>query len=149
MQRLLKILIWMMVALFISGCVQQAEPRYGAGTVYHEGPPPHAPAHGYRYQYRNHDLRYDSSLGAYVVIGWQNYFYNDGFYFHYLDGRWLFSARLDSNDWHQARREQLPPNLYRSHEQHDRRDDRHDKKVPPGQAKKWDREHDEDDYYRH
>ncbi len=52
------------------------------------GPPPWAPAHGYRrnhqraYQHRDAtvDLAFDSGLGVYVVVGLPNYYYWDGFY---------------------------------------------------------------------
>lgn len=144
MKQTIKFVVLLSVSLMLYGCVEQAGVRYGSAPAYREGPPPHAPAHGYRYKYRNHDLRYDSKLGAYVVIGWQDYFYQDGLYFHYLDGRWLFSARLDSKDWRDARYNQVPPNLYRSRERNEHRD----KKVPPGQLKKWQREHEDDDYDR-
>ncbi len=64
------------------------------------GPPPHAPAHGYR-QKHNRDgvvLTYDSGIAVYVVSGYKNCWYNDGFYFRLSGSTWEMSARI-SGPW--------------------------------------------------
>jgi hypothetical protein len=60
------------------------------------GPPPHAPAHGYRHKHDGCDLRYDRTVGCYAVVGYANYYYNDGFFFRYSDGSWQMSANVGS-----------------------------------------------------
>lgn len=47
-----------------------------------KGPPPHAPAHGYRHKHSDGIvLVFDSKLGVYVVSGYTNlYYYQDRFY---------------------------------------------------------------------
>jgi hypothetical protein len=60
------------------------------------GPPPHAPAHGYRAKHDGCDLRYDRTVGCYAVVGYANYYYNDGFFFRYSDGSWQMSASVGS-----------------------------------------------------
>jgi hypothetical protein len=56
------------------------EPRIVKKSMGH-GPPPHAPAHGYRHKHRHGvELRYDSGLGVYVVIEIPGMYFNDGLY---------------------------------------------------------------------
>lgn len=74
------------------------------------GPPPHAPAHGYRAKYQGHDLVYDSNLGVYVIIGLQDYYYGDGYYYRHTDDHWYYSKDLD-NHWDNYDDRQLPPGL--------------------------------------
>lgn len=134
-----KLLLLLMVAMLsLMGCVDRAGVRYSEAEPHyqHPGPPPHAPAHGYRAKYHDHDLIYDSGLEAYLVVGRHDYYFNDGMYFRYRDDRWQFSVRLDSNDWHDAHYEQMPHKLYYSKgDKHSHKE--HGKKVPPGQEKKW------------
>ena len=61
-----------------------------------KGPPPHAPAHGYRHKH-NRDgvvLVYDTGIAVYVVSGYKNCWYNDGVYFRLSGSTWEMSARL-------------------------------------------------------
>lgn len=94
----------------LTGCAVYPAHHHGHGY----GPPPHAPAHGYRARYHQHDLVYDSHLGVYIVVGLQDYFFHDGHYFHHKYDGWYYSRNID-RDW-------------------DRYDDR---KLPPGLAKKY------------
>ena len=58
------------------------------------GPPPHAPAHGYRrkqqqaYHHQGGDakLAFDSDLGVYVVLDLPHHYYFDGVYLRIEDG---------------------------------------------------------------
>jgi len=64
------------------------------------GPPPHAPAHGYRHKH-NRDavvLTYDSGIAVYVVSGYKNCWYHDGVYFRLSGSTWEMSARI-SGPW--------------------------------------------------
>ena len=82
--------------------------------VEHPGPPPHAPAHGYRHKQRQngHDVElvFDSGLGVYVVVGVPNHFYWDGTYLRLDDGRWYASVEIDGG-WKPRDSGSLPPGL--------------------------------------
>lgn len=64
------------------------------------GPPPHAPAHGYRHKHRNDGvvLVYDSGIAVYAVSGYRDCYFNDGMYFRFSGGTWEMSARI-SGPW--------------------------------------------------
>lgn len=75
------------------------------------GPPPHAPANGYRYDYHGHNLVYDSSLGVYVVIGMSSVYYSSGLYYRHDHNRWYYTRNL-GNKWRAySGRHNLPPGL--------------------------------------
>lgn len=61
------------------------------------GPPPHAPAHGYRQKHGRDNvvLQYDSGLAVYVVSGYRDCYFNDGVYFRLSSSTWEVSARID------------------------------------------------------
>lgn len=91
--------------LIFTGCQSNGGYHVSAGTTPpppppHEhvakkpGPPPHAPAHGYRAKHDGCDLRYDRTVGCYVVVGYTDYYYNDGFFFRYASGNWQVSAHV-------------------------------------------------------
>jgi hypothetical protein len=118
-------------------------------------PPPHAPAHGHRLHYQNDiDMIFDSGIGAYIVLGFDNLFFFNNHYMRYYDGYWHYSDRhngkwLRADDRHipyslrEARkrnkrnffknlntryrddhREYRERHKHRNEERHDRRDDR-------------------------
>lgn len=113
--RILLIVTTLMLSLSLAGCVDRASVRYGDDgrhyRDYREGPPPHAPAHGYRAKYHHHDMVYDSRVRAYVVLGYDGYYYNDGWYFRYSDGYWQISADLGDRDWRKADYYRVPEGL--------------------------------------
>ncbi len=82
------------------------------------GPPPWAPAHGYRRKhqraYHGHsgtvDLVFDSGLGVYVVVGIPNYYYWDGVYLRLSAGQWLRAPYLDA-PWAPCPPDRLPGKL--------------------------------------
>jgi hypothetical protein len=97
------------------------------------GPPPHAPAHGYRRQMHvdngpDLQLVFDSGLGAYVVVGIQDLYFLDGHYFRFADSGWQISIHHDSG-WTVAVQRDVPSGLWKSKAGNG-------KKVPPGLAKK-------------
>jgi hypothetical protein len=113
----------------LAGCVHGSsvtvgrsgsQPSYGSGPGRGHGPPPHAPAYGYRKKqgerhehYQKHgdvELVFDSNRGVYVVVGLPNHFFWDGVYLRVEDGRWFASARLDG-DWEPCSNDSLPPGL--------------------------------------
>ncbi|MFC1604136.1 hypothetical protein ACFL5F_03825 [Planctomycetota bacterium] len=89
--------------------------RYG---VYHKptvskrnGPPAHAPAHGYRRKHvHSMDLVFDSSLGVYVVVGHSDHYYHDGYFFRLRGSIWEMSPKLDGH-WKIASQKSLPMGL--------------------------------------
>lgn len=103
------------------GCVV-VQPR----PVVHGGPPPHAPAHGYRAKHAGGDLVYDEHLGVYVVVGRAGLWFLDGSYFRVVGERWEIATGV-AGPWRVARVEVVPVRLYES---------RHPHGMPPGQAKK-------------
>jgi len=71
--------------LALAGCVHVHEHDDHEAR---RGPPPHAPAHGYRHHHHDVDLRYDVHLGVYVVIGHPHHFFHDGRYYRRIADRW-------------------------------------------------------------
>ena len=103
------------------GCVV-VQPR----PVAHAGPPPHAPAHGYRANHAGGDLVYDEPLGVYVVVGHPALWFLDGTYFRVVGERWEIATAV-AGPWRVARVDAVPVRLYES---------RHPHGMPPGRAKK-------------
>lgn len=95
--------------LLASGCVNRGyqSPEYTRG-----GPPPHAPAHGYRHKHYKHDLVFDSGLGVYVVLDKLDHYFWNSHYFRYRDGEWQFATDLDGR-WYRDDGS-VPRKLYQS-----------------------------------
>ena len=79
----------------------------------HPGPPPHAPAHGYRHKHHSHgvDLIFDSGLGVYVVVDLDRVFFHQSHYYRLRDGGWSVSIRPDGG-WGSVARRDLPAGLH-------------------------------------
>lgn len=104
--------------------------------------PPHAPAHGLRKKHHDHELRFDSGLGVYVLVDLPDLYFWDDFYWRFRDGVWLH-ARLSNGPWiivHDHPR--IPPRLAKKHVPgKGRSDDRaHDKGKDKGKGKGKDKE---------
>ena len=82
------------------------------------GPPPWAPAHGYRHKHQRAyqhlgttvDLVFDSGLGVYVVVGIPNSYYWDGFYLRLDAGHWVRAPYLDAH-WAPCPADRIPGGL--------------------------------------
>jgi hypothetical protein len=87
-------------------------PRDGEPVAVHTpGPPPHAPAHGYRSKHRTGaELRFDSDLGVYVVVGEADVYFQDGWFIRIRNGAWQFSATLGGK-WEVRSAKSVPPGL--------------------------------------
>jgi len=109
-------------AFTMTGCAIYPAQHYSTGY----GPPPHAPAHGYRHKHDNHDLVYDSGLGVYLVSGYPGYYFQDNSYYRHDNDGWYYSKQVD-RDWQQYRQDRLPPGLAKKYQGND-----------------WDRGHDKD-----
>jgi hypothetical protein len=84
--------------------------RRSSGHKRVHGPPPHAPAHGYRYKYQGVELVYDSERGVYVVVELPNHFYFKGHYYRHRDSQWEIGLHVDG-PWEVVSEESLPPGL--------------------------------------
>jgi hypothetical protein len=111
------------LAFPVAGCVVIDAPH---GHAYKGGPPPHAPAHGYRRNHQGSDLVFDSELGVYAVVGLSNVWFLDGHYFRIRGDRWETSGR-SRGPWQVARVNAVPDRLYAK---------RHPHGAPQGKAKK-------------
>ncbi|HEY8120767.1 MAG TPA: hypothetical protein VII78_05570 [Myxococcota bacterium] len=90
------------------------------------GPPPHAPAHGYRQKHGGHELVFDSSLGVYAVVDLREVWFLDGDYFRLNGDHWEIGVAIDG-PWRVAASSAVPERL---------RAKRHPHGGPPGQQKK-------------
>ncbi len=81
------------------------------------GPPPHAPAHGYRHKLHHHgdaQIAFDSGIGVFVVEGHTDLFYWDYHFYRRHDGGWQISSRLD-HGWISIGAAKLPGHLAKKH----------------------------------
>ena len=95
--------------LTLSGC--------GVAMVHDDhgyGPPPHAPAHGHRHKHRGHDLKFDSHLGVYGVVGLPSIYFIDGTYYKVTDHGWFFSHNVDKG-WKKYKKGKLPGGLHKKY----------------------------------
>lgn len=75
------------------------------------GPPAHAPAHGYRHkQVDGMELVFDSGRGVYVVVGLSDHYYHDGYFYRLRGDLWEMSLKHDGN-WNVVSENSLPPGL--------------------------------------
>ena len=127
LKTLLITLFMITTTMFLSACNVINVHEHGYER---NGPPPHAPAHGYRHKHRGHTLEYDHELGVYIVIGWVGHYFIDGIYYKKTDRGWYSSHDIDRS-WNEYRKDVLPGKLHKKygHEKKDRRkNDKHRKK---------------------
>ena len=76
------------------------------------GPPPHAPAHGYRHKHAAHgvELVFDTKIGVYTVSGRRDHYFLDDHYYRLHDGAWSVSVELGSG-WTHIADHKLPKGL--------------------------------------
>jgi hypothetical protein len=82
------------------------------------GPPPHAPAHGYRHKHREGiELVYNAEIGVYLVMGHDHcYFYKDSFY-RLTNGSWQVSVEIGGK-WRAIPDKKVPPGLQKKYAYH-------------------------------
>ncbi len=116
MTRAVLLLCTTIALMALPGCVshhlQHTRRAPGAVVVRKPGPPPHAPAHGYRHKHGHHgvELVFDSQLGVYMVVGWDDVFFLGDHFYRIVDGGWQISARLDGG-WAHMHPAKLPRGL--------------------------------------
>jgi hypothetical protein len=77
----------------------------------HRGPPPHAPAHGYRHKHREGvDLIFDAHRGVYVVAGHPACYWQDDHYYRDRGSRWEVSVSIQG-PWRITATSSLPSGL--------------------------------------
>ncbi len=86
-------------------------PESGPAKSRGHGPPPHAPAHGYRAKVRNGvEITYRSDLGVYVVVGAADTYFLDDVFYKRGKKQWESSRELDG-PWELIAESSLPPGL--------------------------------------
>jgi hypothetical protein len=100
MSRIALPLILVLAASWVlSGCSSSPSPSTTvvATPASHSGhgPPPHAPAHGYRHKHGDGaELVYDAGLDVYLVVGMKGRYYREGNYYCRRGNEWLLSSSL-------------------------------------------------------
>ncbi len=74
------------------------------------GPPPHAPAHGYRHKHQGVELVYDSGHGVYVVIDLPSHYYFKGRYYRRGEVQWEAGVNIDG-PWEFVSEDAMPKGL--------------------------------------
>lgn len=94
------------------------------GTVYDGGPPPHAPAYGYRYHHPNDRvlLIYDPALAIYRVSGHPSYYFRNGTYYRLRSGSW-YTAPHFRGHWTAVNYPSIPSGLQRKYKAPKEKDD--------------------------
>ena len=136
----IKIVFVALMMVLLTACVGSTSVRYDSDPDHHKsearhhkaGPPPHAPAHGYRHKHQDHDMIYDSGIRAYIVVGWSEYYFDNGFYFRYRDGHWQMSVSLEDG-WKNAHDHDVPKGLWKTRKYKDKFSNHHDNH--PGKGK--------------
>lgn len=97
----------------LSACRTTVRYTNTGGTVVaakKHGPPPHAPAHGYRHKHGNMVLMYDSGLRVYVVSGWTNHYFHKDRYYRVTKSGWQVTKKFGGS-WKSVSTSKLPKGL--------------------------------------
>ena len=102
-----------LVALSASGCLyyHESSSTRSSQSSHGKGPPPWAPAHGYRHKHQHGvELVFDADLDVYVVVGHPGIYFRGDEYFCLRGGEWYVGARFDG-PWKGTRLGHVPPGL--------------------------------------
>lgn len=81
----------------------------------HAGPPPHAPAHGYRHKHPDGvELVYKSNIGVYVAVGYTAHYFHKDKYYRLNNSSWEVSVNINKG-WVPVSEKKLPPGLRKKH----------------------------------
>jgi hypothetical protein len=83
-----------------------------SGTV-KAGPPPHAPAHGYRHKHGDVVVVYSKTLSVYTVEGHSGYYFHTNAFYRSTKHGWQRSAGV-KGPWKTIRDSDLPGGLQKS-----------------------------------
>lgn len=109
----LLITILICVSLILASCAlhHPSPSSHSSDNKLSYGPPPHAPAHGYRRKHQHGiELVYNSGLGVYVIVGFPNHYYCEDHYFRLSGDQWEISPHI-KGPWILASDEVLPYGL--------------------------------------
>jgi hypothetical protein len=100
------------LAFVASGCVHEVHHHHHDKHKAHKGgPPPWAPAHGYRHKHHHGvELVFDAGLDVYVVVGHPGIYFRSDEYYCLRGGEWYAGPRFDG-PWKATRLDHLPPGL--------------------------------------
>jgi hypothetical protein len=111
----------LILALCATGlaCTSSPAVRYqqqaGPGKSQGHGPPPHAPAHGYRAKTQDGlELVYRADIGVYEFVGRDQYYYKNGVIYHKDSIGWIMGRSVDG-PWTSVSEAQIPPGLRSDH----------------------------------
>jgi len=91
-------------------------PSTEVGKAKHKGkgPPPHAPAHGYRHKHQDGvELEYDSQLGVYFAVKIPSVYFFNNLYLRLSGGNWEVAANFNG-PWRQEAVGEVPYKLKKS-----------------------------------
>jgi hypothetical protein len=117
MVRFAELLVALVITVTLGGCqAVVVAPRPSERVVVRQaGPPPHAKAHGHRHKHKSGaELRFDSDLDVYVVVGHTDIYFHDGWFVRIHGGIWQVSAAL-AGPWEPKAAKWVPPGLRAKH----------------------------------
>lgn len=103
-----------------SGCVHHDHPvMTPPAHAQGHGPPPHAPAHGYRHKHHRDGVKlvFDAGLGVYVVADLPGHYWHVDHYLRWVAGEWRASGHIDGA-WVVVSSDQVPAKLVAKHAKH-------------------------------
>lgn len=104
----IKMTVFSCVALVLPGCSTKG---VMTGQPEQKGPPPHAPAHGYRRKNRDGlTITYDSNVGVYILLNYPMHYYWDGKYYRKNKNKWE-STKDIKKKWKKIKKQKLPEGL--------------------------------------
>lgn len=125
-QTSLSTLLAIFVLSALASC-NRASVRYSQTTVHADahpgerhGPPPHAPAHGYRHRHADGvELVYSSSLGVYLVSGHEGLYFHHDYYYRSVGSSWEMSIHV-GGPWKTASVSKVPKGLRKKSHGHEK-----------------------------
>ena len=96
-------------ALLALGCVYVQE--HDAHPEPKGGPPPWAPAHGYRQKHPGPELVWNADIGVYVVVGFPHIYFEDGHYFRRMHSHWERCRDFEKARWQEIDVAEVPTPL--------------------------------------
>lgn len=122
----------------LPGCVHHHHHASAPVKVKKGGPPPWAPAHGYRHKHaQGVDLTFDRGLGVYIVVGYENHFFYRDHFYRGSGSDWQMSASIRGS-WVRIDVSQLPDGLaVRSRGKHRHPPKPHPAKQGKGHGHSW------------
>jgi hypothetical protein len=114
--------------LALAGCVHE----HDHGHTSKGGPPPWAPAHGYRHKHHGPDLVFDAHVGVYVVVGHPHVYFHDGHYFRRVRSHWERCGDWKKGKWKAVEVSRVPGPLVKHYAAKGK-----GKRKGHGPAKRW------------